>query len=65
MDLFGDIGGIIDIFIALFGLVLFKVSEASFYLSAIEKLYKLSDAGVEEEVSISACNKFLITVNVQ
>ena len=44
MDLLGDIGGIIDFLIQIFGLFVFPISEVSFYLVAFEQFFK-SEAG--------------------
>jgi hypothetical protein len=39
MDFLGDVGGILDLLIRFFGIFLFPLSEANFYLSAIKKLF--------------------------
>jgi hypothetical protein len=39
MDLIGDIGGVLEVFITIFGILLFPVSEHSFVMKALEKLF--------------------------
>jgi hypothetical protein len=39
LDLIGDIGGVLDVLLLLFGLLIYPISEHSFVLKAIEKLF--------------------------
>ena len=39
LDLLGDIGGIADLLILMFGIFIFPYSEHSFNISAVKKLY--------------------------
>jgi hypothetical protein len=39
LDLLGDMGGLVDIIVSFFGIVLFPISKFSFVLKALEKLY--------------------------
>ena len=38
-DLLGDLGGVTEIIMIVFGFILFSISEHSFYLTASQKLY--------------------------
>ena len=42
LDLLGDMGGLVDIIVSFFGIVLFPMSKFSFILKALEKLYQVS-----------------------
>lgn len=42
LDLLGDMGGIMDIIIQVLGVFMFPLSEFSFILKALEKLYLVS-----------------------
>ena len=39
MDLLGDLGGLTEVILGVVGFILYPISEFSFYLSAIKKLY--------------------------
>ena len=39
MDLVGDLGGVLEVFLVVFGLILYPVSEHSYVLSALNKLF--------------------------
>jgi hypothetical protein len=39
LDILGDLGGLVDIIISFFGIVMFPISKFSFILKALEKLY--------------------------
>ena len=41
MDLMGDIGGVMEVLIFIFGFALFPMTEYSFYLSAIQEIFKV------------------------
>lgn len=38
-DLLGELGGVMEVLVIIFGLILFPISEHSFYLNAIKKLF--------------------------
>jgi hypothetical protein len=39
LDLIGDLGGVLEVIIAFFGLFIYPISEFSFFLTALERLF--------------------------
>jgi hypothetical protein len=39
LDLVGDLGGVLEVLLTLFGIFMFRISERSFVLKALEKLF--------------------------
>jgi hypothetical protein len=39
LDLLGDLGGVTEVIMIVFGLIIFPVSEHSFIIKAVKKLY--------------------------
>jgi hypothetical protein len=39
LDVIGDLGGVLDVIIFIFGLLLFPISEHSFIMKALQKLF--------------------------
>ena len=38
-DLLGELGGVMEVMVIIFGLILYPISEHNFYLNAIKKLF--------------------------
>ena len=66
MDLIGDIAGIFELIKTIFGILIFRISKISFYMSAMKKLFLVKskkDTFDKKVFSNSDDDRFQLNVN--